>query len=726
MSLIPVPLRRPLLARLVRCSIGGATLTLWSAAVLSQAVAPAGSASAPAPAAETTLPTVSVKATGDPRTPTEQSGAYKLHSSTAATGLGLSARETPQSVSVITRSQMSDFRLNSVNDALDASTGVVVEKVETDRTYYTARGFDIVNFQHDGIGLPFVYGLVDGDLDTATYDRVEVVRGANGLMTGVGNPSATINFVRKRPTPSLQASAGLSVGSWNDHRVDADVSGPLNAAKTLRGRLVLAAQDKDSYLDRYHLKKGVAYGVLEADLGDATVLTLGHTQQNNRPRGGMWGALPLVHNDGTPTNYDVSTSTAPAWTYWNTDTGVSFAEIQHLFANGWQGTAVFTHKKVASRGKLFYAYGTPDAATGLGVASWPSLYDLDNTQDMLDLRASGPLQLGGRTHELVVGASISRSKLVDHSTFGEGIGTALPDLATWDGSYPEPVFDIDGGGSRFIDRQRSLYAAARVNVSDTLKLIVGANATSVTSEGESYGESSARGATKVAPYVGAVIDLTPTTSVYGSHTVIFNPQSQIGGDLKPLAPVTGSNDELGIKAELLDKQLDASLAVFKSRQDNLATFDKSVGMLSTYKGVDTVSQGVELELAGALSPHAKISAGYTQLAIKDGDGNPARTFSPRQVLRLSGTYKALPRLKLGASLNWRSGTWRYADDGVSEIHQRSYALLNLMARYDFNQHLSATLNLNNVGNEKYLTSLYWTQAYYGAPRNGSLSLNWTY
>jgi len=700
--------------------------SLWGDAALAQPVLPSASA-APTPgatdaAAAATLPTVKVVGQND----AERPGAYTLRSGSGATGLRLSPRETPQSISAITRARMDDFRLDSVNDALEASTGVVVEKVETDRTYYTARGFDIVNFQLDGIGLPFVYGLVDGDLDTAIYERVDVIRGANGLMTGVGNPSATINFVRKRPTSALQASAGLSVGSWNDKRVDADVSGPLNDAKTLRGRLVLAAQDKDSYLDRYHLKKGVVYGVLEADLGDATVLTLGHTQQNNRPRGGMWGALPLVHSNGTPTDYAVSTSTAPAWTRWSSDTGVSFAELEHHLANGWQASAVFTHKKVASRGKLFYAYGTPDAATGLGVASWPSLYDLDNTQDMLDLRASGPFQFAGRTHELVVGASASRSRLTDHSTYGEGIGTALPDLASWDGSYAEPVFDIDGGGSHFTDRQRSLYAAARINASDALKLIVGANATSVRSEGESYGESSARDATKVAPYVGMVYDLTPTASVYASHTVIFNPQSQIGADLKPLAPVTGGNDELGVKAELLDKQLDASLAIFRSRQDNLATYDTTVGLLSIYKGIDTRSQGVELELAGALSPRAKVSAGYTRLSIQDSDGKDARTFSPRQVLRLSGTYQVLDRLKFGASLNWRSETWRYADDGSSVIRQGSYALLNLMARYDFSPHLSATLNLDNVTNRKYLTSLYWTQAYYGAPRNGSVSLNWTY
>jgi outer membrane receptor for ferric coprogen and ferric-rhodotorulic acid len=84
-------------------------------------------------------------------------------------------------------------------------TGVNVEKVETDRTYYNSRGFDITNFQVDGIGLPLIWGIQFGDLDTVLFERVEVVRGANSMMTGTGNPSATVNYVRKRPTDTFQA-----------------------------------------------------------------------------------------------------------------------------------------------------------------------------------------------------------------------------------------------------------------------------------------------------------------------------------------------------------------------------------------------------------------------------------------------------------------------------------------------------------------------------------------
>ena len=98
-----------------------------------------------------------------------------------ATKLNLSVFETPQVVSVISRDQIDDFSLRETNSLLAYVPGVTVEQVETGRTYYTARGFDIVNFQYDGVGVPFSYGLTQGHDDTTIYEQVEIVKGATGL-----------------------------------------------------------------------------------------------------------------------------------------------------------------------------------------------------------------------------------------------------------------------------------------------------------------------------------------------------------------------------------------------------------------------------------------------------------------------------------------------------------------------------------------------------------------
>jgi len=155
-----------------------------------------------------------------------------------ATKLNLTIFETPQTVTAISRAQIEDFSLNDVNTLLNYTPGITVEEVETDRTYYTARGFDIVNFQYDGVGIPFIGGLNLGQQDTAIYEKVEVIKGASGLITGLANPSATINYIRKRPTEETQASAGFTLSEWEGKRIDLDASGALSGRA--RARVVVA------------------------------------------------------------------------------------------------------------------------------------------------------------------------------------------------------------------------------------------------------------------------------------------------------------------------------------------------------------------------------------------------------------------------------------------------------------------------------------------------------
>ncbi len=690
--------------------------------------APAIAQSAPA-ASDATLNPVVVTEQSAYDQPTERSGLYTTRKSRSATTLDLSLRETPQTVSVVSRSQMDDFGLFSVNDALSVSSGIVVERVETNRTYYTARGFDVTNFQTDGVGMPFIYGNVNGDIDTAVYDRVDAVYGANGLMSATGFPSATINFVRKRPTLDFAAAAGARVGSWGSKRLDADVSGALIESGRLRGRAVVAREDGNSYLDRYAYDRSVFYGIVEADLGESTQLALGHDTQRNNADSPLWGALPMFYTDGSKTNFDVSTSTAADWAHWDAKRQSSFAELSHQFANGWKGKATLTRNRFQNGGALFYVYGTPDKATGLGLFAYPSLYEMDNRQTLVDLQASGQFELGGRQHDLSFGANWSKSVLDDVSHYGQGIGTALPPLANWSGNYPMPAFDAAVDGSAFTFRQKGVYAATRLNPTDRLKLIAGARSTKAESEGRSYGVGRESSASKVTPYFGAIYDLTQNLSVYGSYTDIFNPQYQADIAGNALKPVEGESRELGLKGEFLDKTLNASLAVFESEQKNLAEVAGYVGPRAYHTGIDANSQGVQFDLSGQITSRLQAGLGYTQLSIEDNAGKDVRTYAPRRLLRLSAVYRVpfVAGLKVGANLSWQDDV--YAKSGAVEVRQSAYTLVNLMARYELTKQLSVSANLNNVTDRKYLSSLYWAsygQGYYGAPRNGSVSLNWKY
>ncbi|MBB4096478.1 TonB-dependent receptor plug domain-containing protein [Sphingomonas kyeonggiensis] len=84
------------------------------------------------------------------------------------TGLAPTPRETPQSITIFDRTRIDDFALTNVNDQIAQLPGIHVERVETDRTYFNSRGFDVSNFQVDGIGMPLFRGIEFGDLDSAT------------------------------------------------------------------------------------------------------------------------------------------------------------------------------------------------------------------------------------------------------------------------------------------------------------------------------------------------------------------------------------------------------------------------------------------------------------------------------------------------------------------------------------------------------------------------------
>jgi outer membrane receptor for ferric coprogen and ferric-rhodotorulic acid len=144
---------------------------------------------------------------------TEGTGSYTTGSTRTATKLSLSPRETPQSISVITRQQMDDQNLTSIGDVLSKTPGITINKLDSSRASFKSRGFEIDNFQIDGIPAAFRFGNGIDQADMVIYDRVEVLKGSTGLLSGFGSPSATVNLVRKRPTKELSGYISAGAGS---------------------------------------------------------------------------------------------------------------------------------------------------------------------------------------------------------------------------------------------------------------------------------------------------------------------------------------------------------------------------------------------------------------------------------------------------------------------------------------------------------------------------------
>ncbi|RMQ41197.1 TonB-dependent siderophore receptor [Pseudomonas cichorii] len=654
---------------------------------------------------------------------------YQGKPSSSTTRLGLSDKDTPQAITVVTREQMDDFKLNSVKEALRNAPSVTVEQFETDRTAFTSRGFKIENFEYDGMSLPFSGGVLVGDQDMTEFEQVDVLHGANGLMSGTGDPSATVNLVRKRPTDNFQARIDSSIGSWDNRRLGLDVSGPLTDSGNVRGRFITSHDQGNSYLDHYSHEVNVAAGLLAFDLSDADTLTVGFTQQNSYSNGSTWGALPIADYAGNRIHYSSrSSSVGQPWTYWDVHTKRAFVELTHAFDNGWASTLTLAGMSQDSDTKMLYAI----PATASDAYAYINRTTSTEHQVTGEARLSGPFRLLGREHELTLGANYGRTHHDERGHYRDASGNQLVSLAdALAGNVVQPAltYTDDLNTQLFTDRQKSIFAGARFSLMDELHWIAGARMLSADGEGAGYGSPhNTRVHGKVTPYTGLVYDLTPQWSLYTSWTEIFKPQyvrSTSGGIILPLE---GKSIEAGVKGLLLDERLTVTAAVFKTDQQNVAELTgEIVGGQYVYRGTNVKSRGVELGASGEVLPDLELSGGYTFVRIEDDDGDNARKYIPTHSLRGSLTYRlpGLPQAKVGTRIQWQSATEL---DTNSNVRQEAYALVDLMASYDFDDHWSTSLNMNNVTDRKYLLSLYQSagSTNYGAPRNLTASVTWKY
>ncbi|WP_341644379.1 TonB-dependent siderophore receptor [Thauera sp. SDU_THAU2] len=560
-------------------------------------------------------------------------------------------------------------------------------------------------------------------LNSAIYDSVAVVRGATGLLIGAGDPGASVNVVRKRPTSEFQGSVEAGLGRWDKRRLVADVGGPLNTAGTLRGRVVAGYDEAKSWVDRYKGDNHVFYGVLDADLGDRTVLSLSLERSQEKSKATPWAqsGMPLIFTDGTLTPFDRHDNNAADWARWKKQDTAFSAALEHAFNDDWNVKLRYGHTKRDSYAKRSYIYNfSSDMSAPIGGTG--QITDREENVDGLDIRLNGRYSLWGRQHQLVAGFNGSRLK----SELFEQRRVSVADAAAWMGDSsvrwtmePDWAAVTNQGPSKTTVTQWGTYLATQFKATDRLSLIVGGRWSSwkiksVDLPGSPYYDDGIpyidRKENSFVPYGGVVYDLTPNLSAYTSYTEIFKPQYRDDVNGNQLDPLAGKNYEIGLKGEWFDGRLNASAAVFELRQDNLPVLDD--GNLNpsggyAYRAEDhTKTRGWELEVAGELSRGWSMQAGYSRATIRDSKGGRLNTHTPIHQFKLFSSYTpaSLPKLTVGGGLYWQSKNYstNYDAYGLRDVFTvKGYTLVNLMGRYAFNDHLSLTVNLNNAFNKNY-------------------------
>ncbi|MCV2216040.1 TonB-dependent siderophore receptor [Thauera sp. Sel9] len=696
----------------------------------------------PAASGETVLTPMTVTAGADRSGTTEGTGSYTTHSTNTATGLALSPRETPQSVSVITSQRIEDQALTDFNEVLRNMPGVAVKAQDRGRGEYFARGFGVSNFQVDGI--PVIASGIQSDVvSTAIYDRFEVVRGANGLMSGAGNPSASINMVRKHANSKIfTGHIALEGGSWDRYGGMVDLSTPLNQEGSLRGRAVINYRNQNGFMDFEERQTAVYYFALDADLGSATRLSLGISDQRDDRNGTYWGGLPMWYADGTRTHWSRSTTTAAKWHQWDIHTQNVFASLEHAFDNGWlvKVDGQYTDSDEISN-LLWFSSARPDRETGLGMSASPLLYDKTARQSRFNVQASGPFDLLGRTHEMTVGTVYTRTKYALHMPDQIGSPAPVGNFNQWDGNYPEPVYGPRYFSNSELQTQTAGYAAVRLNPADPLKIIAGVRVTryerdNVTARGASTSELNESAV--FTPYAGVLYDLNDWLTAYASYTSIFQPQSSLDRSGKTLDPLEGNSYEAGLKGEFFGGALNASAAVFRIEQDNFAVPDGDAQVPGTggqaYRGErGIVSEGYELELVGQINPQWDIGLSWAQFLARNPDGQRVSTRFPTRMLKLFTKYEltgALSGWSIGGGVDWQGDMPHIRINPVTgnaeDVGQSAYALINLMARYQISKPLAVQFNVYNLFDKKYYENSWSNSVTYGEPRRVSVNMKYTF
>lgn len=717
------------------------------------AVAQTGAAGAP-PAEDTTERTAEEAAGGD----VVVTGTYTLPDRIdTATGLGLTVRETPQSVSIVTAQRILDQNLISVRDVIENGVGVAVNETDDVRNSFFARGFEIQNTQIDGVPTAWALGGDRGETiaDVSIYERVEIVRGATGLLSGAGDPSASINLVRKHADRTEWGGyVNAAYGSWDTWRVSADVGGAVTADGRLRVRAVGRYEEGDSFTDFYSNKKLVLYGTLEADVTDDTLLRLGFSHQHNEPRGAFWGSLPTFYTDGTVAEWDRSKSTAQPWTTWTTENQNFFATLSHDFGGGWSLTGNYNRLRNSQFTEILYLFGAVDRTTGLGLGSNPYSAFGVSIQDSYDAQLKGKLTLFGRDHDVVLGylnSVINRqtetyAALNELEPLGNFLFPPAGDFINWnENSYAYPGFaELGTINEKERIRQIGYYGALRLNVSDWLKVIGGGRVATWRQNGVAYGVERNYGDKNVfIPYVGVLADITPNHRLYASYTTIFQPQNAQDRNFEQLDPIQGKAYEVGLKSAFFNEALQTSAALFRIEQDNLAQLDGppitrpgTPLPFQPYRAAEgVVSEGFEVEVTGRLLENWNVNVGYSQFRARDADDVNANTDQPRRLLKAFTTYTVpglLGGFTFGGGVNYRSSA--YSNGAIPgfpassfRFEQPGFVTVNLMARLSVNEQVSVQANVENLLDESYFSQVgSFGQYRYGRPRNFTIGANYRF
>ncbi len=542
--------------------------------------------------------------------------------------LGLTARETPAIVDILSERQMQEWGVRTNVEALNRAPGVTSSLPATSPGVPTMRGFSggAVGLLYDGtrVATP---GIFSRSTDSWLYDRIEILKGPAGVLYGEGALAGAINLVPKRPRYDEHSFAGLmGYGSFDSYRVAADVNAPINDRVAMRA--VGAYGRSDGYVDDNKSEFAAASLSVAARPTERLSLQVALDHSRDDYDVADYGA-PLVPRSvarqptdivRTPddfvidealrdTNFNVTDGVLDSDTTWlrsrmDYELGKTLTFTNEL--NAYHSDRNFINAEIFG-----YQTGTGLIGRSTGIIT----HDIDYWIERATL--SGDTEWGARRNRFVVGAEVSEMDFLTRRYFASttavdpyapvrgqfpgGSGTPLPPPNSWASVKVASVF---GENALNVTPSWLLAAGVRYDRIDFERTLVGGASTSFQRH---YDAVSWR--------VGTVYDLRPKTQLFAQYSSAVAPVGNFL--LLSLANsrfdlTTGDSLETGIKSSFWNDRVDTTLSIYKIRQDDIITRDPVNPTLSVQGGRQS-SRGVELSLSAAVTDQLRVDANYTVL-----------------------------------------------------------------------------------------------------------------
>ncbi|RSZ42730.1 MULTISPECIES: TonB-dependent siderophore receptor [unclassified Variovorax] len=665
------------------------------------AVRPAAAASAAVSGTGAALPTVTVTTAGE-RADGQVDG-YVARRSATATRIDTPLLETPRAVTVITRAQMDDQAVHTVEQSLRYSAGVLTEVSGYDTRFasLTVRGFAPAEYL-DGFKLPTNSFATRWLVEPQALERVELLKGP-GAVYDPSAPGGAINMVSKRPSAEAVREVSLSVGNSNRRQASFDIGGAMNADGSLLFRLNGVLRNSDGQTDYSRDDRSFIAPSLTWTLSPRTKVTLMAEATRDRttpksiwPQGALitpnpWGSIPRERYTGEP-----------GFDHYNRDAFSLTYLFEHQLDDNWTLRQNARHAKLDIDYRQ--VYGSSFQSDQRTLDRQVMRASERNRSTTLDTQVEGRFSTGPVSHTLLMGMEYQRQT----SSQQNGIGPA-PSIDAFAPVYGQPVSDppLNGLNDNSIT-QRGFYVQDQMrNGPWSLGLTVRQDrARSSVSRlvAQSFGIDTNAKTT----YNAGLLYLAPNGQApYFSYSTSFTPLSGAiaGGTL--LKPELGRQFEAGLKYRPPGVDALFTVSVFDLRKNNSPTFDPYViGPVSQIGEVRT--RGPEFEARAAITKQLKLVASYTLL-----DAKVTRSLNPaevgRQPLNTARQTAALwldYRFGSPALQGWSIGggvrhVGKVPANTDNSLYNPPYTLLDAALRYERGPY-SFALNATNLTDRNYV------------------------